>query len=275
MARPRKKKTLADHLLLKEEPKTDWQRALVHLEAHYKTYIAAVLFVLVCVAVGALIRVSLMMRDREIMSLYAEAALVEEPEERLTQYEAFVDSAGRWTAEVLYRLGETAIEAGRYDAAREAFERILGEHETSDYALHAADGLAFLDWNDGDLDAALAGFERVVAQWPNAFLARRKHYEIGMLQEERGDLEAAVAAYRRQGEVFPGSAAAERAQMALLRLQADHPDLFPEEPDLDEDALPAPDDAALTPYLPADASVSYDLDLDSETLPLTPAVPLE
>jgi len=241
-----------------DEPTTDWQKALAHLEENYKLYIAGVAFILVCVAIGALIRISMVMKEHDVMTRYAEAALVEDPAERLEKYQALVNDAGRWTPEVLYRLGETAIEAGSHETAKEAFERIIASHGASEYAVNATDGLAFLAWNAGDLDEALAGFERLTAQWPNEFVARRKYYDIGQVQEERGDLEAAIAAYRRQGEVFPESSAAQRADQALERLRNDHPDLFPE--DADQEGMEPVDTEAIaqTPYVSTDAAAAFD-----------------
>jgi len=56
MARPRKKKSEIEHLLIQEEPKTDWEKWLAHLEENYKLYVAGVVFLILCVAIGALIR---------------------------------------------------------------------------------------------------------------------------------------------------------------------------------------------------------------------------
>lgn len=246
---------MADHLLVREEPRTDWQRALAHIEDNYKLYIAGAVFVLVCMAIGVLIRLSIMMKEEALMTRYADAALTEDPIERLEKYEALADNAGRWTPEVLYRMGETAIEAGRHDVARTAFLQLLASHANSDYVLHATDGLAFLEWNEGNLDEALAGLEQIVAQWPNEFIARRKHYDIGQIQEERGAIEAAISAYRRQTEVFPDSAVAQRAQQALDRLRETHPDLFDDEPDMDVEGPVDVEDMALTPYISADPAV--------------------
>ncbi len=229
MARPRKKKPLTDHLLIREEPKTELQKAVAHLEENYKIYIAGAIFLILCIAIGVLIRVSATINERERATRYAEAALVTEPEERLEKYNAAINALGRWTPEALYRKGETAIQAEEYDVAEETFNRLINDYPNSDYIVNAVDALAFIAWNRGDLEAALEGFERVTQDWPGEFIARRKHYDIGRVLEEMERFEDAVAAYQQQLQVFPDSAIARRAQAALDELAEEHPDLVPQE----------------------------------------------
>ncbi len=236
MARPRKKKPLTDHLLIKEEPKTEWQKAVAHLEENYKLYIAGAIFLLLLVAIGALIRMSAVIGEREKATRYAEAALIEDPQERLERYKEVLDSLGRWTPEALYRMGETAIQVEQYDVAAEAFRRLQEEYPDSTYVPNAIDGLAFVAWNRGDLEAALDGFERIVEHWSGEFIARRKFYDIGRVLEEMERFEDAAGAYQQQLQVFPESAIARRAQRALDELAQAHPELFPE-PEPEEDLL--------------------------------------
>ncbi len=272
-----------EHVLITDNPKTEWEKALAHLEENYKLYIAGVVFVLLCMVIGALIRMSSVLNEREAMTLYAEAALVEDAAERLEKYRAVEKKAGRWTPEVLYMMGETAIEAGQYDTARETFERVVNQHADSEYALPAADGLAFLAWNRGDLEEALAGFQRIVDQSPGAFIARKKHFEIGQVLEELERYEEAGAAYRKQMEVFPDSMIAQRASQALDALRAKYPDLFPEEKAPDAAATDGGDAAGLgdaqTPYLsteeeqPESAPETSEPEAAPETAPAPEADP--
>ena len=229
MARPRKNKPVVDHLLVHEEPKTEWQRALTHVEDNYKLYIAGAVFLLLCIAIGALIRASAVVKEREESTLYAEAALEEDAGERLIKYEKVVNSLGHWTPEALYRMGETAIEAEEYDKAETLFKQLTTDYPNCEYIPNAVDGLAFVAWNKGDLEAALKGFEQVVQNWPGEFVGRRKYYDIGQVLEEMERIEDAIAAYKKQVALFPESVVAKRAQQSLDELKEEHPDLFPEE----------------------------------------------
>lgn len=242
MARPRKKKT-AEHLLIPEDPKTDWQKFLIHVEDNIKLYIAGAVFLVLCAAAGGLIRLNGIVRDREITSAYAAAALTEDPAEQVAKYKALSEKAGKWTPEILYMLGESAVRAEQYDEARQAFNGILSGHPANPYVLQATDALAFLDRKDGNLEAALASLERIVQQWPGEFLARRKYHEMGQIQEELGRIEDAAASYQRQVDTFPDSTVARHAQQALDALKKKHPDKFSkeEEPVAEEALIEVPE----------------------------------
>ncbi len=263
MARPKKKKPSSDHLLVREEPKTELEKVVAHLEENYKLYIAGAVFLLLCVAIGLLIRVSALVSEREKATLYAQAALVEDPQDRLEQYEAaLASSLGRWEPEALYRKAETAIEAEQFDVAEETFNRLINDYPDSEYVPNAVDGLAFIEWNRGNLEAALEGFERVATEWPGAFIARRKHYDMGQVLEELERLEDAVAAYQRQIQTFPNSAVARRAQMALTTLGEEHPDLIPEE--VEELLALDPDAEGEAPLVDVEAEPVADVVVDVE-----------
>ena len=237
MARPRKKKPEVEHLLIHEEPKTEWQKALAHLEDNYKLYIAGVIFLVLCIAVGALIKGATVLKERERTTSYAEAVLVEDPEERLAKYDEVVDSLGHWTPEALYRMGETAIQAEDFAKAEEVFQKLVAEYPNSEYVPNAVDGLAFVAWNNGDLEGALKGFQQVAQNWPGEFVGRRKHYEIGQVLEEMDRIEEAIAAYKKQVALFADSAVARKSQTALDALKEKHPEFFPEEEGEEETEL--------------------------------------
>jgi len=229
MARPKKKTTSVSHLLIPEEPKTGWQKFLAHVEENIKLYVAGVLFILICVAIGALIRVNSVVKEKNIMTKYAEAALETDAKVRLEKYKAIGEDEGRWTAEVLYMTAETAMEAGESDTARKAYEKIVSDFADSEFVPRAKDGLAFLAWNENRLEDALKGYEELTQKWPSDFVARRAHYSMGEILEALGRTEDAIAAYRKQATVFPESAVATKSEQALQRLQKAHPDLFPAE----------------------------------------------
>ena len=229
MARPKKKTTSVSHLLIPEEPKTGWQKFLAHLEENIKLYVAGVLFILICVAIGALIRVNTVVKEKNIMTRYAEAALETDAKARLDKYKAIGEDEGRWTAEVLYMTAETAMEAGEPDTARQAYEKIVSDYADSEYVSRAKDGLAFLAWNEDRLEDALKGYEELTQKWPGDFVARRAYFSMGEILEALGRTEDAIAAYRKQATVFPESSVATKSEQALQRLQKEFPDLFPAE----------------------------------------------
>jgi tetratricopeptide (TPR) repeat protein len=229
MVRPRKKKNEVEHLLIREEPETEWQKVLAHLEDNYKLYIAGTVFLILCIAIGALIKGAAVLQERQRTTSYAEAVLVEDPSERLAKYVEVMDSLGNWTPEALYRMGETAIEAEDFAKAEEAFQKLVEEYADSQYVPNAVDGLAFVAWNKGDLEGALKGFQQVAQDWPAEFVGRIKHYDIGRVLEEMDRIEEAIAAYKKQVALFADSAVARKSQAALDALKEKHPEFFPEE----------------------------------------------
>ncbi|HQN02270.1 MAG TPA: tetratricopeptide repeat protein [Candidatus Hydrogenedentes bacterium] len=229
MARPKKKSTSVSHLFVPEEPKTEWQKILAHLEENIKLYAAGAIFVLICLAIGALIRVNAVAKEKEVATKYAEAALEADAKPRLEKYKAISESAGRWTPEVLYMMGETAIEAGEKETARQAFDKVISEYGDSDFAAPALEGLAFLARDEGRLEDALKTYEDLISKWPGAYVARCAHFTIGELLEALDRPQEAITAYRKQTTVFPESSVATKAEQALERMEEAHPDLFPAE----------------------------------------------
>lgn len=228
MARSRKKNVTVSHVVAPEEPKTQWQKAIAHIEENLKIYVVALLFLIICAAIGALISVNRIVKQTEAATAYAEAVLEEDAASRLEKLQALKGNAGKWNAELLYMLGETAIEAGKLDIAREAFESLFREYSTSPYVLQAQEAIAFLTRSEGKLAEALQLYESLVEKWPSEYVARRSHVIIGQLYEESGQLENAIAAYRKQTVVFPESQAASKAEQALEKLKGEHPELFQE-----------------------------------------------
>lgn len=239
MARPKKKSASVSHLLIPEEPKTEWQKFLAHVEENIKLYAVGALFVLICVAIGALIRINMIVKEEKVMTEYADASLETNVAERLEKYQAIGNNAGKWTAEVLYMTAETALEAGEIDTARQDFEKVLSDYGDSPYAAQATDGLAFLAWNDGRLEDAVKEYDKLVDQWPGEFVARRAYFSKGQVLEELGKTEDAIAAYRKQTTVFPESSVAQKAEDALKRLEEKFPELFPDETAEGEGDVPA------------------------------------
>jgi ATP/maltotriose-dependent transcriptional regulator MalT len=100
--------------------------------------------------------------------------------------------------------GRRALEASRWDAAREAFAAVLGEEETAD----ALDGLGLALWFLGDIGGALAARERAVEAYLRAgrrdeaarlaVWVSHQHFVGGRLSAARGWLARAERAVEGQ-----------------------------------------------------------------------------
>jgi ATP/maltotriose-dependent transcriptional regulator MalT len=117
--------------------------------------------------------------------------------------------------------GRRALEAARWDAARDAFESVLGEEETPD----ALDGLGLALWFLGDVSAAVAARERAVEGYVHAgrcddaarlaVWVSHQHFVAGRLSAARGWLARAERAVADEGLCAgQGWVAVERARHA-------------------------------------------------------------
>lgn len=230
---------MADVKNTKNQPETtagesqvlsDLQRLQAYIIENPKQVAAIVVVVILAVLAGLGFRAYSQSSKRTVMTEYAAAQLVKEPAERLRALGAVLDSgAGSWTAEVLYMMAETAVEAKEYDKARDLFNRVRSEFPQTEFTSRAVFGLAFLDENAGKNEEALKGYQELRDKWATSLEAKRAPLSMGRVYESLGQLDKAVAAYTDQGKVFAGSAAAQQAEMNLARLKSEHPELFPKE----------------------------------------------
>lgn len=244
-------------------------RWLQHLRENALLYVASAVFVVVCIAAGLLYRANQAAAEQLRLTAYARAMQEEAAPARLAALERIPIGRDQWSAEVLYMLGETAIRAGEYDKADQAFSRVCDEFSASEFAPRAAEGLGFLAENRGDLPEALARYREVAQKWPASFSARVQPFNIARVQERLEDFQAAVEAYQSQVELFPGSHAARKAEAALARLRESHPELFPAPesvPSADEQGVPAED-------LEQDGAIGALEEVTGEAPDLTPESP--
>jgi len=220
-----------------EETQPEWKLALEYVKENPTKVAGGIGFVLLCVAIGGLYSLKNMADDEKVTTEYAAALNTEDAELRAAALKEVADSGTRWSVEALYLTAETAIEAKSYDEARTAFEQVLAQHGDSDYAPMAADGLAFLDENEGKLEEALAGYTKVFETWDDTVTGRRQLLNMARVEEALGKHAEAVAHYQQQVEVFPESSVAGKAQVALDRLKSSMPELFPEEEADSEEAM--------------------------------------
>jgi tetratricopeptide (TPR) repeat protein len=220
-----------EQLVEQEVELGELQRLTRHIQDNPVVYAAAAVFIIVVVVAGSVFKKNATLTDQRYMTQYAEALTADDPAAQADKLSVLTDNQNRWTAEAVYVLGETSIRAQEYGKAKEAFTRVGEEFADTDYAAPAADGLAFLAENEGDLKTALAGYQNVLSQWPNSLVGRRESFNIGRVQEELGDFEAAVKAYEEQISSFPDSVVAAKSEQALARLRTEHSELFSAEPE--------------------------------------------
>lgn len=233
------------------EQQQDYRRLAEHVRENPLLYVAAAVFVVLCVLLGIVLRLNALTNEREAMTAYASALAEEAPEERLPRLEQAAEQGGEWSAEAVYVAAETAIKAGQYEKAEELFTALREEHAKSEYVPRAVEGLAWLSENNGDYENALAGYQEVGEKWPDSFIARIQPLNIGRVQEELGNTEQAIEAYQNQVTMFPDSNAAAKAEEALDRLREAHPGLFPEE-EQPEEMTEAPAEEAPAEEAPAE-----------------------
>lgn len=205
------------------------QRWLRHVQENPVLYGAVLVFVALCGVAGLLYRMNVAASERAFMTRYAAALEIEDSKARLVELELLAQENNRWTPEIVYLAGETAVRAQAYDQAEAAFKRVREEFANSEYAATALDGMAFIAENRGGYEQALALYQEAAGNYANTFTGRRQALNIGRVQERLGDLEAAVASYESQLEMFPDSNTAGEAREALDRLKKEHPELFPDE----------------------------------------------
>lgn len=232
---PRKKRS---SMVEEAVEKSQFQLWVEHILANPALYGLSAALVVLFIILGGVYNASQRIKDKRIMTEYARAIAEENTEDQLAKLEALSGKAGRWNAEVLYVLGETAIAEQDYERAKQAFERVRAEYPDSEYVPRAVDALGFLAENAGNNEEALKIYREVLEKWGDSLIGKREQVNIGRVCESLDKLSDAKAAYEAQLTLFPDSEAAKNAQAALDRLKASHPDLFPAPP-ADASAPPA------------------------------------
>ena len=104
-----------------------------------------------------------------------------------------------------------AADAGRYDEARQAYQRAIAASPESGFLYR---DLGTVERKRGDSRAALEAFRKAVAMDPGD---ARSLVQLGELLEAQGDVDAAVQAYTRAAAVEPGEALAAQLERARAR----------------------------------------------------------
>jgi predicted negative regulator of RcsB-dependent stress response len=253
------------------ETQAEWQRALEYTKNNPTKVVGGIGFLLLCVVIGGVFSLQQKADEQRVTTEYAAALSTEDPGLRAAELEKLTNKGNRWSVEALYQMGEAAVEAKTYDKAREAFGNVLSNHSDSVYAPMAADGIAFLDENDGELEKALQGYTGVFEKWDATITGRREPFNIARVNEELGNIAEAITWYKRQGEVFPDSVVAGKSEAALDRLKVANPELFPEEETVDNAEAEAAPAVVSTSAEPAPAEPAPAEPAPAEPAPAEPA----
>lgn len=212
-----------------EEPTSDTQALLRHVQENPLVYAGAIGFVVVVLLVTLFFRLAQESGRQDAATAYLEALDTEDVNERVARLGDVAESGTYLEAHALYMQGEAAIEARDYATAREKLTQLRETHPEFPFVPDAVEGLGFVEEEEERFAQARAYYEEVEAKWPDSTAAQRQAFNVGRTYESEGDIAAAIEAYRRQLEVFPGSTIALRAQQRLNALRETHPELFEDE----------------------------------------------
>jgi len=147
-------------------------------------------------------------------------------------------------ARALYYLGDAYYENGKYESARQCYERYLRNYPRGEFAPNAAEGIAYCAESEGKFDEAIEQYKRVLENYGDSYIAEHAWYNIGKCYELAGDQAGAAHSYENQVSLYPMSAWSDRAEARLGELryklpssQASHEaDAVPPIPDITEAA---------------------------------------
>ena len=228
MAKKRKKNT-HDVIDAQEDAQGGLAQLVLQLRENALKVGLAVSFIILCVIVGAVVRMNANAGKISDNTEYASAIMEEETETSLEALNAAAENNTTWNAEVTYMAAETALRDQDYTKAEAHFKKVVENFADSEYAPRAADGLAFILENRGENEAALVAYTEIKDKWGDSFTGRCQFLNIGRVQEALGNFEAAREAYETQINRLPDTNTERKARMALDALEQDHPELFPEE----------------------------------------------
>lgn len=253
--------------------KNDLLALVAHVQESPGIYIGAFAFVIVVVAATAVYRTVQAAALREASTDYVRALETEDPAQRSAAFAAIAESRPQFAARALYLEGESALEAGDYDAARGAFNELRERHPGFEFLPDAVEGLGFIEEDSGDYAKARALYAEIASKWPDSAAAQRQPFNLGRCFESEANLTEAVAQYRAQLVAFPGSTIAMRAQLRLDELRVSNPDLFADEQSAAADAPVLQElttDSVAAPLDQLELSIDR---LPTETTEETPAAP--
>lgn len=211
-----------------QKPESDVQQLGQHIQQNPALYIGGVLFIGLAIVAGLTINLGVDAAKRSEATAVARALTEEDASLRGQNLLDAVPAAGDFAPDALFQAGNSFYEAGEFEKARTAFERLVNEHPESDLAADGYEGLGYVAEELGEYEQALAQYN-TAAEKAGSYAARRQAFNIGRVHERLLNFEAAKEAYEEQTRIFPGSVIAQNATAALMRLEQEHPELFPAE----------------------------------------------
>lgn len=228
--RQKKRKTeVKDILPNVDEPKNQLLQWWSHIKENLYLYVFSVVFIILCVLIGAIYGAYKTSKTRDIMTQYANAVLKEDLNEKLSALKPLLDTNSSLTPEILYVYAETAFALGKIDEAETIWKKLCEKYPQSEWVPNAREGLGYLEEIRKNYDNAINIYKEIKEKWGNSFIAKRQSFNIARVLEAKQDLQGAIEAYKKQQEEFPESSVANKAKNALERIKSEHPELFPEE----------------------------------------------
>lgn len=214
-----------------EEQSNQFQALWKHMQANPFHYIVGVGFIVAVLLFTGLYKIAAKSNDQQLASAYAEAVLLEDPEERAKALAPIAAGKTPIAPYALYMRGEALLSVRDYPAATTAFTELRETYPNFPFVPDAVEGLGFVEEDQGNTDAAVDVYREVREKWPNTPAGRRQPFNIARCLESSGDVEGAVQYYREQLAVFPGSTVGNAAQQRLITLRSTRPELFEDELD--------------------------------------------
>jgi tetratricopeptide (TPR) repeat protein len=147
-------------------------------------------------------------------------------------------------ARALYYLGDAYYESGKYESARQCYERYLQSYPRGEFAPNAAEGIAYCAESEGKFDEAIEQYSTLLETYGDSYVAQHAWYNIGKCYELTGDQAGAAHSYENQVSLYPMSAWSDKAEARLGELRYALPS---SQVGHDGDAVPLMPDIAETP----------------------------
>lgn len=115
------------------------------------------------------------------------------------------NNAQGYSDSAMYLLADMKIRAKEFDAARDAYRKLMDVYPQSGLVDDALFGIAAVNRRAEKYDDAIAGFKMFMSVYPQSELVPRAAAYIGVCTEKKGDTAAALQMYERWLIDFPKS----------------------------------------------------------------------
>ncbi len=166
-------------------------------------------------------------REAEAVRVLEQALASETVETQISLLEGVADEyAGTLpAARALYYLGDAYYESGKYDSARQCYERYLRSYPRGEFAPNAVGGIAYCAESEGKFDEAIEQYNKLLESYADSYVAQHAWYNIGKCYELARNWAGAADAYENQVSLYPMSAWSDKAEARLGELRYKLPSL--------------------------------------------------